>query len=144
MKNSEFVFLRQDDKDEYNGIGVGIYPAPRPAVSESEADKIRLEQEVIERVYGPSETAAWDNARLRCHEAFWIIAEVVGEVEHFVIGVDDAYIFDAPPLQSERQATEAALKLIRERTINPEFKVDIEARDDEGETIWVKTVWEKE
>jgi len=77
-----------------------------------------------------------------------------GKPDHFVIGVDDDYIVspasaEGNPLfegleaiTTEEQARAFALRLVEAGKV--EFKADIEARDEEGNTLWVKTVWEKE
>ena len=74
-------------------------------------------------------------------------------VDHFVIGVDNDYI--AAPgssdsevfkgldeIKTEEQATDLALRMIRLGEI--EFKVDIEARDADGNLLWIRTIWERE
>jgi hypothetical protein len=75
------------------------------------------------------------------------LEQMSDQPDHYVLGIDDAEI-----LEGEYSSYEAALMAAdhaymgafspRRRYLP--WKVDIEARDASGDTLWVRTIWESE
>ncbi|QST02694.1 hypothetical protein IMZ31_19285 (plasmid) [Pontibacillus sp. ALD_SL1] len=76
------VILVQDDMDRIAGekrYGVGIYPCNEQLAALEHEDDLMdrlLETEVLERVYGPSEDAAFHNAEMVCKEEGYTIVTI--------------------------------------------------------------------
>lgn len=84
--------------------------------------------------------------------------DALGEPHHVVVGVDDDRILEDEELRrllpgksfpdgSRFPTVEDALEAVQELlSHHPDAfeKLDIEGRDEEGETLWVYTLWEKE
>lgn len=84
--------------------------------------------------------------------------DACGEPDHVVVGIDDDHILEDQEIQrllpgksfpdgSHFPTVEDALEAVQEllsRYPGTFVKLDIEGRDEEGETLWVYTLWERE
>lgn len=59
---------------------------------------------------------------------------------HYVVGVDDDYILQDFVTEDYELAVEVALEVFAKPDT---WKVDIEARNKRGETLWVRTIKER-